>query len=104
MAGRRTSPSTEVNVATLEPNAGLTRLRADLQRDGALRKELAENPAAVFEKYNLTINLASGTLSRLRGGGGFDFPGDAGVHADAHADAHVDVDPHIDFVKHIDLF
>jgi hypothetical protein len=90
------------NVATLQPNRNLLKLRADLKKDGALRKELTENPAAVLNKYGLSVALPTGTMRRISAGGIFTISGTK-VHLDQHADGHLDVDPHIDENPHIDL-
>jgi hypothetical protein len=103
MAKRAESLRGGINVATLKPPRNLQKLRADLKTDAGLRKELAENPNAVLTKYGLSVDLPSGTLSRLSSGGGITFPTGVGIHADQHIDAHVDVDPHIDINPHIDL-
>jgi hypothetical protein len=94
----------EINVSTLQPNENLIKLRADLKTQPDLRKELAENPQAVLNKYGLSVALPESTLSRLRVGSGITFAGGKlGVHGDIHADGHLDIDPHIDQNPHIDL-
>src|SRR5262245_14068339 len=92
-----------INAATLKPIKNLEKLRAELKKDGGLRKEPAENPNAVLTKYGLSVDLPAGTLRRLSSGGGITMPTTVGIHADQHIDAHVDIDPHIDINPHIDI-
>jgi hypothetical protein len=93
----------EVNVATLKPNENLLRLRLDLKEKPDLRKELAEDPGAVLNKYGLSVDLPVGTLRRLQTGGGLEVRPTGGIHLDQHADGHLDINPHIDENPHIDL-
>ena len=97
------SSTPDVNAASLKPNADLVRLRADLKTQPDLRKELAENPSAVLNKYGLSVDLPAGTVRRLSLGGGFTLPTGNAVHIDQHADGHLDLNPHIDQNPHIDL-
>jgi hypothetical protein len=92
-----------VNIATLKPNENLLRLRLDLKENPDLRKELAENPNAVLNKYGLSVALSVGTLRRLQTGGGLEVRRTGGIHLDQHADGHLDINPHIDENPHIDL-
>jgi len=93
----------EINIATLKPNENLTKLRAELKTQAALRKEFTENPSAVLSRFGLSVALPTGTISRLSAGGGFTFPRGGALHGDVHADAHLDINPHIDQNPHIDL-
>jgi hypothetical protein len=93
-----------VNIPTLRPNSSLIKLRADLEENANLRKQLTEDPSAVLQQYGLSVALPAGSLRRLSTGGGITIPGEVGVHADAHADAHADFNPHIDWPMHLDLF
>jgi hypothetical protein len=93
----------EVNIATLKPNENLLKLRLDLKEKPDLRKELAEDPGAVLNKYGLSVDLPVGILRRLQTGGGLEVRTTGGVHLDQHADGHLDIDPHIDKTTHIDL-
>jgi hypothetical protein len=104
MAKEPTSRSGDINAATLQPNENLIKLRSDLKNQHDLRKEMAENPQAVLNRYGLTVAVPEGTLSRLRLGGGITISGgEIGVHGDVHADGHLDIDPHIDQNPHVDL-
>lgn len=94
-----------VNIPTLRPNSSLIKLRADLEENADLRRQLTEDPSAVLKQYGLSVALSAGTLRRLSTGGGITIPGGgAGLHADTHADGHLDFDPHIDWPTHLDLF
>jgi hypothetical protein len=92
-----------VNAATLKPQENLVRLRADLKDSPDLRRELHENPNAVLNRYNLSVDLPTGTLSRLTAGRGITIPPGLGAHADQHFDTHIDFNPHVDSNPHIDL-
>ncbi|MFK4522178.1 hypothetical protein ABIF90_000159 [Bradyrhizobium japonicum] len=93
----------EVNITTLKPNENLLKLRLDLKEKPDLRKELAENPTAVLNKYGLSVDLPVGTIRRLQTGGGLGVPSSGNFHMDQHADGHLDINPHIDENPHIDL-